>query len=192
MSSRLDNFNLGVNLGWLQQGAAFGGRPIHEMTADLQRVRATAATAAYAAYDGLVATAAGKLNSGQSANSALQEISELIRIFQSQASGPNAYALTLGIVLGWLQQGARANNRLVSLATGDLESARGHARSAGYNSYDGYINDALTKLASGQPIHSIEGEATALIGLFQGSRQCRSHSWRSCAKPTGGPSWHSR
>ena len=170
MSSRLDNFNLGVNLGWLQQGAAFGGRPINEMTADLQRVRTTAATAAYAGYDGLVASAVSKLNSSQSANSALQEISDLIRLFQSQASGANAYALSLGIVLGWLQQGARANNRPLSLATSDLESARGHAGSAGYNSYDGFINNALTKLSSGQPVRSIEVEATALIGLFQGER----------------------
>lgn len=170
MSSRLNNFNLGVNLGWLQQGAAFGGRPINEMTADLQRVRATAATAAYTGYDGFVASAVRELNSSQSANNTLDEISDLIKLFQGQASGTNAAALSLGIVLGWLQQGARANNRPVSLATGDLESARGHATNAGYNSYDGYINNALTKLSSGQPVRSIEVEATALIGLFQGQR----------------------
>ncbi|MCA1575672.1 MAG: hypothetical protein LC770_14330 [Acidobacteria bacterium] len=114
MSSRLNNFNLGANLGWLQQGAAFGGRPINEMTADLQRVRATAATAAYTGYDGFVASALTELNSSQSPNSALDKISDLITLFQGQASGTNAAALSLGIVLGWLQQGARANNRPVS------------------------------------------------------------------------------
>jgi hypothetical protein len=36
--SRVVNLNLGLNLGWLQQGAGFGGRPINEMTQDLERV----------------------------------------------------------------------------------------------------------------------------------------------------------
>jgi hypothetical protein len=168
MTSRLHNFNLGANLGWLQQGAAFGGRPVNEMTADLQRVRATAATLSYTGYDGLVASALSELSPSPSA--AVNAISALINLFQGQASGTNAAALNLGIALGWLQQGARANNRPVATATSDLESARTHAANAGYNSYDGYINNALTKLSSGQPVSSILVEATALIGLFQGER----------------------
>ena len=167
-ANRAINFNLGVNLGWLQQGSAFGGRPISEMTADLERVRATAAKAGYTGYEVLVNNARSQLNSSQQANSALDEISALITLFQSQAEGIGAAALNLGIVLGWLQQGARANNRPVSMATADLESARTHAANATYHSYDGYINNAFTKLSLGQPVSSILGEITAVIGLFQG------------------------
>lgn len=166
--TRVINFNLGVNLGWLQQGAGFGGRPINEMTADLERVRVSAATAGYSGYDGYVNNARRELTSGQPPSSALDEISNLIRLFQGQARGIENAALNLGIVLGWLQQGARANNRPISTATADLESARTHAANAQYNNYEGYINNALTKLSSGQPVSSILLEITALIGLFQG------------------------
>jgi len=167
-ANRAVNFNLGVNLGWLQQGSAFGGRPISEMTADLERVRATAANAGYSSYEALVNNARSQLNSSQQANSALDEIIALIILFQGQAEGLGAAALNLGIVLGWLQQGAQANNRPVSMATANLESARTHAANAKYHSHDGYINNAFTKLSSGQPVSSILGEITALIGLFQG------------------------
>lgn len=166
--TRVVNFNLGVNLGWLQQGAGFGGRPVNEMTADLEQVRASAATAGYAGYEALVNNALRELTSGQPPGSALDEISNLIRLFQGQAHGIDAAALNLGIVLGWLQQGARANNRPIPMATADLGSARTHAANGQYNSYDGYINNALTKLSSGQPVSSILLEITALIGLFQG------------------------
>jgi hypothetical protein len=167
-ANRAVNFNLGVNLGWLQQGSAFGGRPINEMTADLERVRATAANAGYAAFEALVNNARSQLSSSQQPNSALPDISALITLFQSQAKGIGAAALNLGIVLGWLQQGARANDRPVSMATADLESARAHASNAKYQNYDGYMNNALTKLSSGQPVSSILVEVTALIGLIQG------------------------
>ena len=166
--SRVVNFNLGVNLGWLQQGAGFGGRPIKEMTADLERVRASAASGGYTGYQALIDNARRELTSGQPPGNALDDVSNLIRLFQGQARGIDAAALNLGIVLGWLQQGARANNRAISMATADLESARTHAANAQYNSYDGYINNALTKLSSGQPVSSILVEITALIGLFQG------------------------
>ena len=166
--SRVVNFHLGVNLGWLQQGAGFGGRPINEMTQDLERVRASAGTAGYTGYGPVVDNARLKLTSGQPPSSALSEISDLIRLFQGQTRSIDAAALNLGIVLGWLQQGARANNRPTSMATADLESARTHALNAQYSSYDGYINNALTKLSSGQPASSILVETTALIGLFQG------------------------
>jgi hypothetical protein len=166
--SKIVNFNLGVNLGWLQQGAAFGGRPIGEMTADLERVRASAATAGYTGYQALIDDARRALSSGQPPSSTLDEISSLIRLFQAQARGIDAAALNLGIVLGWLQQGARADNRPISMATADLESARNHAANAQYKNYDGYINNALTKLSSGHPISSVLVDITALIGLFQG------------------------
>jgi len=162
------NFNLGVNLGWLQQGAAFGGRPINEMTADLERVRASAAAAGYTGDGALIDNARRKLTSSQQPSSALEEISALIRLFQGQARGIDAAALSLGIVLGWFQQGARANNRPISMATADLETARTHAANAQYHDFGNYIDNALTKLSSGQPVSSILGEVTALIGLFQG------------------------
>ena len=165
---RVVNFNLGVNLGWLQQGAAFGGRPTGQMSADLGRVQSTAATAGYQGYSALVDNALRELNSGQPANSALNEISGLITLFQGQARGVDAAALSLGIVLGWLQQGAEANNRPASMARDDLNSARTHAANAGYHSYEVYINNALAKLSSGLPVSSIFGEVTALIGFFQG------------------------
>ncbi|MGH9166016.1 MAG: hypothetical protein ACRDZW_10960 [Acidimicrobiales bacterium] len=168
MTDRLENLNLGVNLGWLEQGAGFGGRPIPEMTADLQRVAAVANALSYRDFASLVDGAAGALNTSQSPGSALGQVQSLITLFQGQASGIGAAALNLGIVLGWFQQGARADNRPVSLATGDLESARTHATSAGYESFDGYIGNALTKLTGGQPVASALPEATALIGLFQG------------------------
>jgi hypothetical protein len=54
------NLSLGINLGWLQQGAAFGGRPINEMTADLERVRASAAAAGYTGDGALIDNARRK------------------------------------------------------------------------------------------------------------------------------------
>jgi serine protease len=166
---RVVNLNLGLNLGWLQQGAAFKPyRPIPEMTADLERVRATAATAGYAGYNALVDNALRKLLSGQPANNALAEINDLIRLFQRQATGINLAALTLGIELGVLQQGARENNRLISMAIADLGRARTFAANAGYQSYDGYINSALRDLSANQPVREILPEVTDLILLFQG------------------------
>ena len=135
-ANRAVNFNLGVNLGWLQQGSAFGGRPIPEMTADLERVRASAAAAAYSGYEASINSARALLTSTQNPNSALSDISALITLVQRETSGVSAAALNLGIVLGWLQQGARANNRPVAMATADLESARTHASNAQYHSYD--------------------------------------------------------
>ena len=97
--SKVVNFNLGVNLGWLQQGAGFGGRPIEEMTADLERVRASATTTDYTGYQALIDNARRALSSGQPPSSALDDISNLIRLFQGQARGIDAAALNLGIVL---------------------------------------------------------------------------------------------
>lgn len=166
-ANRAVNFNLGANLGWLQQGSAFGGRKITEMTDDLGVVRATASKAGYTGYEALVNNARSQLISTQQPNSALDEISALIRLFQGQAQGIGAAALNLGIVMGWLQQGARANNRPIALATTDLVSARTHAANAKYHSYDQYISNASTKLASAEPVSAILVESTALVGLFQ-------------------------
>ncbi len=167
-NDRAVNLGLGLNLGWLQQGAAFGGRAVAEMTADLERVRGAAAAAGYTGYQGTVDRARSQLSSGQPPSSALDEVSTLIVLFQDQAQGAGAAALSLGIVLGWLQQGSRANNRPVAMTTADLESVRTHATNAGYTSFDGYIGNASTKLLGGQPVSSILLEVTALIGLFQG------------------------
>jgi serine protease len=166
---RVVNLNLGLNLGWLQQGAAFKPyRLIPEMTADLERVRSTAATAGYAGYNALVDNALRKLLSGQPANNALAEINDLIRLFQRQATGINLAALTLGIELGVLQQGARNDNRPISMAIADLGRARTFAANAGYQGYDGYINSALRDLSANQPVREILPEVTDLILLFQG------------------------
>jgi hypothetical protein len=166
---RVVNLNLGLNLGWLQQGAAFKPyRLIPEMTADLERVRSTAVTAGYTGHDALVDNAYTQLISSQQACNALDEISDLIRLFQGQASGINAAALSLGIVLGVLQQGARENNRLIWMAIADLGYARTHAANAGYQSYEGYINSALRDLSANQPVKEILPEVTDLILLFQG------------------------
>jgi hypothetical protein len=54
------------------------------------------------------------------------------------------------------------------MATADLETARTHATNARYHDFGNYIDNALTKLSSGQPVSSIFGEVTALIGIFQG------------------------
>ncbi len=166
--SRLVNFNLGVNLGWLQQGADSGGRPVKEMTDDLEQVRTSAATAGYTGYQTHIDNARRALSSGQPPSSVLDEISNLIRLFQGQARGIDAAALNLGIVLGWLQQGARADNRSISMAKDDLKSAHIHAVNAQYKDYDSYINNALAKLLPGHPLSSALLEITALIGLFQG------------------------
>jgi hypothetical protein len=161
--------NLGLNLGWLQQGAAFTPyRLIAEMTADLERVRSTAVTAGYTGHDALVNSALKKLLSGQPANDALDEISDLIRLFQRQATGINLAALTLGIDLGVLQQGARNDNRPISMAIADLVRARTFAANAGYQGYDGYFDGALRDLSAGQPVSEILPEVTDLILLFQG------------------------
>jgi serine protease len=166
---RVHNLNLGLNLGWLQQGAAFTPyRLIAEMTADLERVRSTAVTAGYTGHDALVNSALKKLLSGQPANDALDEISDLIRLFQRQATGINLAALTLGIDLGVLQQGARNDNRPISMAIADLVRARTFAANAGYQGYDGYFDGALRDLSAGQPVSEILPEVTDLILLFQG------------------------
>jgi hypothetical protein len=141
-----------------------------EMTADLERTRSSAATAGYKDYGELIDNARRELTAGQPVNSASDEIKQLIELFQGQAQarGSDAAPLNLGIVLGWLQQGARANNRLLSLVTADLESVRTHAVNAQYQGYDSFINNAATKLSVGQPVSSILGEITGLIGYFLG------------------------
>jgi hypothetical protein len=166
--SRVDYFNLGVNLGWLHQGSKFGGRPISFMAADLERVRAARYTDNEATA--LITRAQVELQSGQRTESILDGISNLITLFLSQSEGKAEAALNLGIVLGCLQQGAIANNLPSSLATSNLESARVHASMAGYHSYNGFLDNAFTKLSSGHPVSSISPEITHLMGLFQG--QC--------------------
>jgi hypothetical protein len=169
-SSRVVHFNLGVNLGWLQQGAEFGDRPISLMAADLERVRATAANAMYTDNQSaaLITAAQRKLELSQRGEGVLAVIIDLITMFHSQVEGIVAAALSLGVVLGRLQQGALANHFPLSLATSNLELARTHASRAGYHSYNGFVDNALTKLFSGQSIIAILLEVTHLIGLFQG------------------------
>jgi len=168
-SSRSVYLSLGVNLGWLQQGAKFGGLPIIYMTADLERVRAHAESTGYQVAD-LITSAQQKLESNQRADSILDIIDDLVAMLPAQAAGIGCHALSLGIALGYLQQGAVANNLPISLATALLESARAQATKARYHSYDGFVGNALNKLLSGQPISSITLEVTHLLGLFQG--QC--------------------
>jgi len=169
--NRVVSFNLGVNLGWLQQGSQFGGRPVIEMAAALERVKATAASARNSdrAME-LIVTAQEKLEASQQPASLQDTIDDLILYFKHDARGRNIVALDLGVVLGRLQQGASANNLPSSLAASCLESARTLASRAHYHSYNGFVDNALTKLSSGQPISSICLEVTHLMGLFQGQR----------------------
>jgi hypothetical protein len=166
-ANRGQNLALGINLGWIQQGAAYGGRPIQEMTADLERIRNHALLAGYQNYSSFVDVALNKLNLGQPAASVIPEVNNLIGIFQGSSTGQAAQALALGINLGWLQQGARAGNRPVNLALEDLKRAREHARLANYQNYDGYIANAEAKLRSTQQIRSISGELETVIGVLQ-------------------------
>lgn len=168
IGNRAQNLALGVNLGWIQQGAAYGGRPISEMTADLERIRNHAGLAGYTGFSGYIDVALSKLNSGQLPTSVIPEINALVGTFQGGSSGQAAQALSLGINLGWLQQGARAGNRPVSQAVDDLNRVKQHAPLAGYSTYEGYVEAALSKLQSGQPISAIGGDVTTLISLFQG------------------------
>lgn len=165
---RAEVLSLGINLGWLQQGAQFGGRPIAQMTADLERVRGHATRAGYSDFAGTINAALSQLGPTQPPSNVLDEVTLLISHFQNQSTGQAAQALALGINLGWLQQGASANNRPVSLATADLERVRTHAGLAGYTNYSGFVDVALSRLTGGQQVASILGEVTALIGLFQG------------------------
>jgi hypothetical protein len=166
--NRAQNLALGINLGWIQQGAAYGGRPISEMTADLERIRNHAGVAGYNNFSGYIDVALSKLTSGQPGTNIIPEINALIGIFQGEASGQAAQALSLGINLGWLEQGARANNRPTSLAIDDLNRILQHGLPAGYHGYEGYVEAALSKLRSGQPISAIGSDVTTLIGIFQG------------------------
>jgi hypothetical protein len=165
--NRAQNLALGINLGWIQQGAAYGGRPIHEMTADLERIRNHAGLAGYTGFSGYVDVALSKLNTAQPPASVIPEINALIGAFQGASSGQAAQALSLGINLGWLQQGARAANRPVSLAIDDLGRVSQHAPLAGYSGYGGYVEAALSKLRSSQPVSAVFGDVTTLIGLLQ-------------------------
>lgn len=167
--ARPQNLALGLSLGWIQQGAAFGGRLNTEMTADLANIRQYASRIGYHGYTGYVDAALATLHAGQPATAITDEISALIGLFQGQAQGQPAAALNLGIVLGWLQQGARANTRPITKAINDLGYVRVHAQLAGYHGYESYVQPALGKLTTGQPVSAILGDVTALIGLFQGA-----------------------
>lgn len=166
--NRALTLGLGINLGWIQQGAAFGGRPTHELAADLVRIRDTAAAAGYSGFQGYVDAAHKKLSAGQPPANIVPEINALIGVFQGGASGHAAAALNLGICLGWLQQGARAGNRPAPQAAADLSAVKQHAALAGYQGFEAYADAALAKLGSGQPVGAILADVTALIGLFQG------------------------
>jgi hypothetical protein len=165
--NRAQNLALGINLGWIQQGAAYGGRPVQEMTADLERIRNHAGLAGYTGFSGYIDVALSKLNTPLPPANIIPEIDALVGTFQGAAQGQAAQALSLGINLGWLQQGARAANRPVSLAIDDLGRVKQHASLAGYSGYEGYVGAALSKLGSGQPISAIGGDVTTLIGLLQ-------------------------
>lgn len=163
---RVHNLNLGINLGWLQQGAMYGGRPVKEMTADLERVRGAAAQIGYAGHDGGIDAALGQLFAADVPSRIIDEVSELIGMFAAQA-GPNAAALRLGILVGILQQGARGQNRPEAMAIADFEAARAHAVSAGYTGHDALINQSLAKLRGGQPLAVLGREIASLADLLQ-------------------------
>jgi hypothetical protein len=168
VGNRSRNLALGLSLGWMQQGAAFGGRPLHELTADLERIRNHASADGYSGFGGYVDAALTKLNTGQPPANIVPEITALIGVFQGASSGQAAQALNVGINLGWLQQGARAGNRAVPTAIQDLDRVKQHAPLAGYHNFQPYVDAALSKLRAGQAITAILGDVTATIGVLQG------------------------
>jgi hypothetical protein len=166
--NRAQNLALGINLGWFQQGAAYGGRPVGEMMADLEHIGQYGASLGYSSDSGDINTALAKLQAHHPPTAVIGESNSLVSHFQGQAQGQAGAALSLGINLGWLQQGARANNRPVSLAMADLGRVSLHAQQAAYHGYEGYVNAALQRLMASQPVSAILGDVTALIGFFQG------------------------
>jgi hypothetical protein len=161
---------LGINLGWLQQGAGFGGRQLQELTADLERIRNYAGQAGYAGYDTTIDTALTKLTTGQPPASVNPEARALIERFQRGASGKAAQALSLGIILGWLQQGARAGNRTLEAVLADLRRLRDHARLAGYEGGEAQLESIDEKLNRREAIGNLLPDVTALISHYQGQQ----------------------
>lgn len=163
------NFALGLRLGWFQQGAAFGGRVRALMEDDLRAMSSAAPLAGYGGFDALTGSGLRKLEAGQPLSAVTGEAADLIALFQRQAVTPRyAAALNLGIVLGWLQQGAVANNRPLSLARIDIQHSRLHAANAGYAGYAPYLDAAAAALDAGHPVSSLLMGVTSMIALLQG------------------------
>jgi hypothetical protein len=165
--NRVLHLNLGMVLGWQQQGAAFGGRPVPYMIEGFDMIAATAVQGGYSGYESAVALALKKLRAGQKPSAVLPEINGLVVFFQQHA-GAYVAALNLGLVLGWLQEGARANSRPVSMAIADLKNIPATAAAAGYQGYEGWVSTMLGMLQQGFQVKDIVLQVTALIGLLQG------------------------
>ena len=165
------NFALGLRLGSFQQGVNFGGRDRELLKDDLRSTESAGPLAGYVPNHALVASGLRKLNANLHVSTLIPEAKALNEHFQNQAVGVEARygaALALGIVLGWLQQGADKNNRPLDLARKDLVDARLHAPNAGYLAYAPYLDGMKALLDAGHPVKALLVPVTALISLLQG------------------------
>lgn len=169
--ARAPHLNLGINLGWLQQGLRPPLRSDADMAGDLQRVGDTAPSGGYRQFEGAVSQALGLLRQRQYAAMG-GAMAGLIGLLQGQVVGPERFvqasALALGIVLGWLQQGAAARSRFVPETVEGLNYVSLHAANSGFTGYQPLVSGALQTLQSTQDVRSILGLVGELITLFQG------------------------
>jgi len=157
---------LGVNLGWAQQGAAFGGRPVRMIAEDIERVRNHAGAAGFTNFTSFVDIAITKLNQFQPVGNIIPEVNGLIATFQGESSGIALQTLDLGIRLGTAGQGVLASTRPLNLALDDLNAALLHGHAAGYRGFEGLIATVRGQIQSGQNLNAAN-EINALINFLQ-------------------------
>jgi hypothetical protein len=157
---------LGVNLGWAQQGAGFGGRPARLLGEDLERVRGHAGAAGFTNFTSFVDIALTKLNQFQPVASIVPEVNGLIATFQSSSSGIALQSLDLGIRLGTVGQGTLASTRPLNLALDDLKAAELHAHAVGFKNFEGLVATAMSQIRAGQNLNAAN-EINALINFLQ-------------------------
>jgi hypothetical protein len=155
---------LGVNLGWCQQGAAFGGRERHMLTADLERIRNHAGAAGFTGFTNFADTAVTKLDRMQPLANIIPEVNGLIALCQGSAAGIALQTLDLGLRLGLAGQGELAGTR--PQAADDLNAAQLHAHAAGYRGFEGMLAAALARVRAGQGLNAAN-EINDLIEFLQ-------------------------
>jgi hypothetical protein len=168
--ARAPHLNLGILLGTLQQGLRTPLRPDPMMAGDLRGISSEAPKGGYVQFEGYVQQASGLLQ--QRAYLAMAPpVAALIGLLQGQVVGSQrlvqASALSLGIVLGWLQQGAFAGSRFVPETVEGLNYVRLHAANSGFIGYEPFVSSALQMLQSTQDVRRILPIVTQLITLLQ-------------------------
>jgi peptidoglycan hydrolase-like protein with peptidoglycan-binding domain len=168
--ARAPHLNLGILLGTLQQGLRVPRRLNPMMAGDLQGISSEAPKGGYVQFEGYVQQASGLLQQRDYLAMA-QSVALLMVLLQGQVVGPQrlvqASALSLGISLGWLQQGAAAGSRLVPETVEGLNYVRLHAPNAGFTGYEPSVSSALQMLQSTQDVRRILPIVTQLITFLQ-------------------------